>query len=484
MPRWGIMWKHYFYYLLIIALIVPSLVFFASREIERHYLKTIETNLKHQAELTEELLENLLSYGGIRKIDELAKRIGKRIGTRITVIGLDGQVLGDSEKDPQKMENHLTRPEVEQALREEMGKSVRYSTTLKEKMLYIALPAIKNGRATGIIRTSFPLGQIKALVWNVNSKIIYLALILAIFVLILSFLSAKSITKPIKGMVLVAKKIAKGNFNARVSPKGKDEIGELSFSLNQMAQELRRLFTTLAVEREELQKILSAMVEGVVVLDSQKRIILANESFKKMCGFSSESVTGKPYWEIIRNVDIDELIERILRSGKTEASEIRYQDKIYLGNATLLSRTKEKQVLIVFHDITETKQLERVKADFVANVSHELRTPLTAIKGFVETLEEETTEEQRHFLGIIKKHTDRLISLVSDLLLLSKIEERGKKLEVEQVNLKEVIRDVLKIFENKSKEKNLKLEFITPGTLPFIKSDSLSYRAAIYKSYR
>jgi len=472
MPRWGIMWKHYFYYLLIIALIVPSLIFLSSREIERHYLKTIEVNLKHQAELTEELLKNLLPHGEIREIDELAKRIGKRIDTRITVIGLDGQVLGDSEKDPRKMENHLTRPEVEQALREGMGKSIRYSTTLKEEMLYLALPVRKNGRATGIVRTSFSLGQIKALVWNVNSKIIYLALILAIFVLLLSFLSAKSITKPIREMALVAEKIAKGNFNARVSTKAKDEIGELSSSLNQMAQELRRLFTTLAVEREELQKILWAMVEGVVVLDSQKRIILANESFKKMCDFSSQSVTGKPYWEIIRNVDIDELIERTLRSGKAETSEIRYQDKVYLGNATLLSRTKENEVLIVFHNITETKQLERVKADFIANVSHELRTPLTAIKGFVETLEEEAGEEQRHFLGIIKKHTDRLINLVSDLLLLSKIEEREKKLEVEDVNLKEVIRDVLRIFENKSKEKNLKLELITPGMLPLIKADS------------
>lgn len=472
MPRWGIMWKHYFYYLLIIALLVPSLIFFASREIERHYLKTIETNLKHQAELTEELLENLLPYGQIKEIDELAKRIGKRIDTRITVIRLDGQVLGDSEKNPKKMENHLTRPEVEQALREGMGKSIRYSTTLKEKMLYIALPAIKNGRAAGIIRTSFPLGQIKALVWNVNSKIIYLALILAIFVILLSFLSAKSITKPIKGMALVAKKIAKGNFNARVSTKAKDEIGELSFSLNQMAQELRRLFTTLAVEREELQKILSAMVEGVVVLDSQKGIILANESFKKMCDFSSQSITGKPYWQILRNIDIERFLEKAFRSGKIETSEIRYQDKVYLGNATLLSRTKENEVLIVFHNITETKQLERVKADFVANVSHELRTPLTAIKGSVETLEEEAGEEQWHFLGIIKKHTDRLINLVSDLLLLSKIEERGKKLEVEQVNLKEVIRDVLKIFENKSKEKNLKLELIIPDMLPLIKADS------------
>lgn len=472
MPRWGIMWKHYFYYLLIIVLLVPSLIFFASREIERHYLKTIETNLKHQAELTEELLENLLPYGEIRQIDELAKRIGKRIDTRITVIGLDGLVLGDSEKDPHKMENHLVRPEIQQALREGIGKSIRYSTTLKEEMLYIAVPTRKNGNTTGIVRASFPLGQIRALVWNVNSKILYLALILAIFIILLSFLSAKSITKPIKEMALVAKKIAKGDFNTRVFTRAKDEIGELSFALNQMAQELQRLFTTLAVEREELQKILWAMVEGVVVLDSQKRIILANESFKKMCGFSSQSITDRPYWEILRNIDIERLIDKAFISGKTETSEIRYQDKVYLGNTTLLSKTKEKEVLIVFHDITETKQLERVKADFIANVSHELRTPLTAIKGFVETLEEEASEEQRHFLEIIKKHTDRLINLVSDLLLLSKIEERGKELEMEDINLKEIIRDVLKIFESKLKEKKLKLELAAPDMLPLIKVDS------------
>ncbi len=472
MPRWGIMWKHYFYYLLIIVLLVPSLIFFASREIERHYLKTIETNLKHQAELTEELLENLLPYGETRQIDALAKRIGKRIETRITVIGLDGQVLGDSGNDPQKMENHLTRPEIQQALKEGMGKSIRYSTTLKEAMLYIALPTRKNGNITGVIRASFPLGQIRALIWDVNSKILYLTLILAIFVLLLSFLSAKSITKPVKEMALAAKKIAKGNFDTVLSIKTKDEIGELSFSLNQMAQELRRLFTTLTLEREGLQKILWAMVEGVVVLDSQKRIILANESFKEMFGFSSQSIRGKPYWEILRNIDIERLIDKALSSGKTEASEIRYQNRVYLGNATLLSRAKGKEVLIVFHDITEIKQLERVKADFVANVSHELRTPLTAIRGFVETLEEETSEKQQHFLKIIKKHTDRLINLVSDLLLLSKIEERGKELEMEDVNLKEVIRDVLKIFENKLKGKNLKSELTAPDRLPLIKADS------------
>ena len=471
MAKWGIMWRQFFYYLLIILLIILPLIFFISKEIERHYINSIEVNLKNQAELTEELFENLLPSGKVSKIDGLTKRIGKKIDTRITVIALNGRVLGDSKEDPKKMENHLTRPEVEQALRGEIGKSIRYSNTLKEKMLYVALPIKGEGKTVGIIRTSFPLGQIKALVWAVNNRIIYFTLILTIFALILSFLSTRVVTKPVKEMALAAKKIAKGDFNVRVSTKTKDEIGELSSSLNQMAREIQSLFTTLGVEKEKLQKTISAMAEGVVALDSQKRILLANESFKRMCGLSSYSIIGKAYWEVLRNIDFKELIDRVFKNNKIQTSEIRYQDKVYLGNGVPLYRVKGGGIVIVLHDITEIKQLEREKADFVANVSHELRTPLTAIKGFVETLEEEADKEERHFLKIIDKHTDRLISLVSDLLLLSRIEERGKKLEVEDVNLKEIIEDVLRIFDSRIKEKNLKLELIAPQNLPLLKAD-------------
>jgi len=471
MAKWGIMWKQFFYYILIIFLIILPVVFFVSKEIERYYINSIEVNLKNQAELTEELFKNLLFSEEIKKIDGLAKRIGKQIGTRITVIALNGRVLGDSKEDSKKMENHLTRPEVEQALEGGIGKSIRYSNTLKERMLYVALPVKKDGKTVGIIRTSFPLGQIRALVWVVNSKIIYFALILAIFALILSFLSTKAVTKPIKEMALVAKKIAKGDFNVRVSTKTKDEIGELSSSLNQMAQEIQNLFTALDVEKERLQKTISAMAEGVVVLDSQKRIILANESFKRIRGLSSNSIIGRAYWEVLRNMDFKELIDKVFESNKTQTCEIQHQDKVYLGNGAPLYRTKEKGVVIVLHNITEVKQLEREKADFVANVSHELRTPLTAIKGFVETLEEKANEEERHFLGIIKKHTDRLINLVSDLLLLSRIEDRGRKLEVEDMNLKELIEDVSRIFDTRIKEKNLKLELIIPQNLPLIRAD-------------
>ena len=473
MPRWGIMWKHFFYYLLIILLIVPSLLFFASREIENYFFKTIEDNLQHQTELLSEIFKKVLPSEKIEKIDALAKRIGKTIDTRITIIAMDGQVLGDSEKDPRKMENHLSRPEVEQALEEGRGKSIRYSTTLKEEMFYFAFLVKEEGKSSGIgiVRVSLSLSQIKAFIGNVNSKIIYLALILTAFVLLLSFFSAKRITKPIKEIVFTTKKIAKGNFKSRISVESKDEIGELSFALNQMASELQRLFTALSVERGKLQKILQTMVEGVVVLDSQKRIIISNRSFKKICGFSS-SIIGKPYWEVLRNVDVEELIERAFKGEDSKTSEIHHQDKIFLVNATLLSKIKEKELLIVFHNITEIKQLGKVKADFVANVSHELRTPLTAIKGFVETLEEDANKEQKHFLEIIKKHTDRLINLVSDLLLLSKIEERGKKLEVENVDLQGILEDILKIFRSKLKKKNLKLKLIISQRPLLVKADS------------
>ena len=472
MAKWGIVWKQFFYYLLIILLTIPPLTFFVSREIKRHYISIIEINLKHQAALTEEFVEGLLPYEKTREIDELAKRIGKQTDTRITVIAPNGKILGDSKEDPTKMENHLGRPEVEQAMRVGIGKSIRYSTTLKEEMLYIALPVKEDGRTIGVIRTSLPLGQIRALVWGVNSKIIYFAFILTIFAFILSLISIKAATKPIKEMALAAKKIAKGNFNVRISTKAKDEIGELSSALNQMAQEIKRLFTALGMEKEELQKTLSTMVEGVVVLDSQKRVVLANKSFKNMCGLPWESIIGKAYWEILRNIEFKELVDKVFKTNRPETSEIQHQNKVYLGNGTPFSKTKEKRIVIVLHNITKIKQLEKVKADFVANVSHELRTPLTAIKGFVETLEEEASEKEQRFLKIIRKHTDRLINLISDLLLLSKLEDREKRIEIEEVDLKKLIFNVSKIFEEKIKEKNLKLELIAPQNLSLVKVDS------------
>ena len=454
MARIGIMWRQLAYYYLIIIVTVSVLALLVAEKTERHYLRGIEEDLRIRAELIEEVLVGYLLGGHVADIDQIAKKLGRKIGTRITVIAPDGVVLGDSEEDPERMENHATRPEIKRALEGQVGKSIRYSTTLKQRMMYVAIPVEKSGRIVGVIRTSLPLEEIKGLIGTMNRNIGHFTVLLLMFALVLAYLSSKLLSRPIKDMVGTTKKIASGDFGVRVFAKRKDELGELAATLNEMARKLEDSFASLSTERQELRAILSSTVEGIVVLEEGGRIILANESFKRMFGLPP-SIGGKFYWEILRNPDFKTFVENISRKGKVEAKEVGFQDKVYLANGVLL---EDGRKVAVFHDITEFKKLERIKADFVANVSHELRTPLTAIKGFVETLEEEATPAQQHFLQIIGRHSDRLINLVNDLLILSKLEDRELKLEIQEVNLKDLVSDVLRMFEGRIKEKNLTAE--------------------------
>ncbi len=473
MQRIGIMWKQFFCYFLIIIATVSVLAFFTSREIERHHIGQIERNLKHQAELIEETLYHLSFEEHSDKIDEIVNKISKKIGTRITVIKPNGVVIGDSEEYPKNMENHATRPEIADALKGEIGKSIRFSTTVKKNMLYLVLPVKRNNKIIGVIRTSLPLEKVKELINVINRKIFYWTIALIVFGLILNLIFSRIFAKPISEIVQSTKKIAGGDFTTRISTNRKDELGELATALNWMTGEIQRLFTEVATEKEELAAILSSMIEGVVVLDADGKIILTNDGFKTICELpNSESAIGRYYWEILRSTDFKQLIDEVQDKGVTEALEIHIRNKTYLGNATLTREKGKEETVAVLHDITEIRRLDLMKSEFVASASHELRTPLTAIKGFVETLEEGAEGEKQHFLQIIKRHTDRMINLVSDLLLLSNLEAKERKLEIDNIDLKEVFSNVVNIFKDKVKKKELKIELLIPDGFLIIKGDS------------
>jgi len=469
-----IMWKQFIYYVAIIVITIPMFMLIATIGIRQHYVRTIEANLKHQAELVEGVFQELIARNASKEVDSLAKELGAKIGTRITVIKTDGVVIGDSKANPKDMENHAHRPEIAQALRGNAGTSLRYSRTINQDMLYVAIPIMENKKIIGVIRTSLSLSMINKLISSINRKVIWAGVGIFILALIIAFISSKAFAKPIDDMVNVSRQIASGNFSARLSTRTKDELGELSNSLNLMAQKLEKLFEEASREKEEIKSVLSAMVEGVFVLDSEGRIIMANESFKRMCNLPK--VIGKHYWEVLRSTALKKLVDAVMISGKSRTIEIKIPsiggENVYVGTATPIG--KRRETVVVLHDITKIKGLEKIKADFVASVSHELKTPLTTIKGFVETLEDGTVDREKalHFLGIIKRHTNRLINLVSDLLLLSRLEDKKQRLEIEEVDLNRLISDILAILRDKVDKKKLKLECLIPDNLPRIKGDS------------
>ncbi len=465
-------------YLLIVFALSGLILIFSFKTIKDHYIDTFTANLKNLGIILKLKITPLLEENRRVDLDNFVKKWGKEINTRITVIAPDGEVYADSEKDPSSMENHRDRPEVVKALEGGIGRSLRYSSTVKEDMLYVAMPVEKEGKVIGVVRVSIFLKQIKALMQDLRRRISEVALLVIIVSLLGAALFARSLSRPIRDLARASHRVAAGDFDARVFLKSKDELGELGKSFNYMTEKIKTLFTDLALQKEELDSIIFSIQEGLLVLDKEGKIVLSNESFRKIVQEevpSSRSVSvseyrGKFYWEVVRESRLGELVEEVRRKKENLSGEIELNGRNYLCSATFLGA--REGIIVVLHDITEFKKLEKMKKDFVVNVSHELRTPLTAIKGFVETLEEEIDQQQKHYLEVIKKHTERLINIVQDLLLLARLEEKEVALEWEEVNLKNLIEDVARIFEEKVKDKGLTLRLEVEEDIGSIKGDT------------
>lgn len=462
-------------YLLIVAILSALILIFSFNTIRSHYIDTLTNDLKNLGTSLLLKVAPLFEEKRFEELDILVKRLGKDINTRMTIIDPEGIVVADSEKNPKLMENHKTRPEILQALIGQVGTSLRFSTTVKEEMLYVALPIERNGNTIGVVRVSLFLSDINKLLSTLKTNIIYSALLIVLLSLLGALVFTRSLSKPIGELTNASRKVASGDFNVRVFLKNRDELKELADSFNYMTEQIRTLFTQLSSQKEQLNSIISSIQEGLLVCDKNGKIILSNESFKKIV--QSSDIEGKSYWEVVRETLFSELIKEVRAAKKNHVEELVLNDKVFLCSAAFIGSREE--IVLILYDITEMRSVEKIKKDFVVNVSHELRTPLTAIKGFVETLEEEIDDKNKHYLDIIKRHTDRLINIVKDLLVLSELEERGRTLELEEVNLKNMIERIFRIFDPIMSEKNITRELKIEDAIPPIKADSFKLEQAL-----
>ena len=455
-------------YLLIVIVILAITFPLSFRAIRHHHIDTLTNNLKNLCITLKLKISPLLENNQIEELDTLIKELGNQTNTRITIINPGGGVVTDSEKDPKLMESHKSRIEIIQAIKYGFGTSLRYSASIKEEMLYVAVPIEKDGKVYGVLRASLFLKEINTLLNNLKMNIVKIAVIIVIILLIGAFLFSRNFSRPLNELAIASSRVAKGDFSTKVVLKSRSEIRELADSFNYMTDQINTLFTQLSHQKEELDSIISSINEGLCVIDKDGVISISNESFRKTV--QNDSVKGKLYWEVLRKTRFDELIKKVRSEQSSIVDEIELNSRIFLCSATFCSNKED--IVVTLHDITKIKNLEKTKKDFVTNVSHELRTPLTAIKGFVETLQDTNNDdENQHYLNIINRHTDRVIRIVNDLLLLSKLEGTPDSLEWEKVNLRDLIENILKIFEHSLKEKNLVLKFNADNNLPIIKAD-------------
>jgi two-component system, OmpR family, phosphate regulon sensor histidine kinase PhoR len=455
-------------YLLVTLILAGLILAFSFAGIREFYIESATRDLRNLGVALETSTTPLVRERKYQELDALVKRIGKEIKTRITIISPDGRVFADSEADPETMENHRTRTEVAQALEGKVGRFLRVSGTLKEEMLYVALP-LKTGNVTiGVVRMSLFLKEMNQALYALKQKILLITVVILCISLLFAMFFSKSLSRPIRELSEASRRVAGQDFNVRVLLRNRDELKDLADSFNSMVAQIRALFAELTHQKGELTSIISSLQEGLLVLDRDDRVLLCNESFKRIV--SDGHMEGKFFWEIFREPRFDEMIRKVRSTRRNLMEEIEFRQKVYLCSATFLE--SEGEIAMVFHDITQIKNLERIKTDFVLNVSHELRTPLTAIKGFAETLQEVTKDEEAgHYVAIISRNTDRLINIINDLLSISELGSRDVEREFTEVDLRNLVEHVIKTFSQRVGQKNLYLKLTSDEDLPRIKAD-------------
>lgn len=460
---------------LIITIVLTSLIlFFAFRSIRTVYLDYLDTDLLNLNQTLQMTFIPMLEKGGRAELDALVKSTGRQINHRITIIDTKGVVLADSQSDPYDMENHIHRPEFIMAKKNGSGQSIRYSATMKKDMMYKALALYNHsGKLVGYSRVSIYISEIDHLVEDLTVKIRNVTVLVVLIALMIIYFFSGSITNPIQKLADASIKVAEGDFDVKVNLKNKDELKNLADSFNDMTDHIKLLFGQVTDQKGKLDGIIKSLQEGFVVIDKNHNISLSNNGFKLIA--KQKKVIGKSIDSMIDNAAFKKLIKKTGKKKKYLSNEMIYNDKNYLCSSNFIDSTDE--IVIIIYDITQIKQLEQIKKDFVVNVSHELRTPLTAIKGFIETLEDELEpvderDKMKRYLGIINRHTNRLINIVNDLLMLSKYEDTTARLVLSDVNIKDLTDNVLRIFEQKLSHKNLNIVCNIDDHIPNFKADA------------
>jgi two-component system phosphate regulon sensor histidine kinase PhoR len=457
-------------YVVIAVLAVVIAGFIIERQIKTGLTHWVKDDLMAQAQIMALMPET--------EITTRSRMLAKRSRARLTLIDAAGRVVADS--DPMiTPDNRLNRPEIQEARVKGQGTAMRYSRTLKAETLYVALPLYDGANLTGYIRLARPMLEVAQSVDEIRLSVLNALLLILLFSTILAVVFSVRMVAPIQEIAAFTDKIRKGDVSGMIMIESRDEIGQLSKNINEMVAELQAKIRQANDEKWKLRAAFASMNEGVMVLGTQHRIEGLNKGMAEIIGREYADIVGKTPLEAFRNVELQDALNRFRQTGEPVLQEIFLGDDKPLVLDVSISAVKnlpgqEPKTMMVFHDVTRLKQLERMRVDFVANVTHEIKTPLTAIIGFVETLEQGAIEDAasaRKFLQTIRENAGRLDRLVDDLLTLSNVELGETQLHVEGVSVADVLEKARMLIQTKADLKNIVIRTDLPAALPLIRAD-------------
>ncbi len=410
---------------------------FTSRSLRGFFLERTSSDLQARAWTVARQMPIRLERGGAASVDSLCRDLGERTGTRLTMILPDGTVVGDSHENPGRMDNHGDRPEIRAALAGSTGVSVRFSATLRETLMYAAIPVRSDGESIGVLRAAMAITDIDRELGEMRRRIVLGLLAVFLVAAATSLWISRRMARPLEELRMGASRFAEGRLDLRLSGEGPREVRDLAAAMNGMAVRLDDRIRKVSDQRNELKAVLASMDEGLLAVDAAERILRINAAAGRLLGCDPAEAEGRMVQEAARNSSLLKFVTRALEaSGRIEEdlTVVRDGREIHLQavGSPLSGEQGRIGALVVLNDVTRLRRLEDVRREFVANVSHELKTPITSIRGFVETLREGAAgdpEASRRFLDILSRQSERLQAIVEDLLSLSRLEQGGGTVE-------------------------------------------------------
>lgn len=448
----------FYSYIPVIGIGLFILVILINQITKDFYYDHVEKDLHDRAKLTSKIISQNPEL--ISSVQELAKSAGSIANMRVTIIDQDGVVVGDSDQEPGQMDNHKNRPEILEALNEGVGSSQRFSKTLNQEMMYLAIPMeFENNKWT--VRVSMSLNNLELILADLQKQVTYLGLIIGLILFLISLFISRQVTIPLQLM----RKDAENYVNTLQladplpTPKTK-ELASLSISLNKMAVEMDKKIKIIQQEKDDREELLSSMQDGIISLNKKMEILSINDIAKEYLQIDSDHIVGQKISSVVRQKKVIAFIKKVKKNkGKTQDEIVIKTNKkrtMIINGTPLVKGKKMSGILITMNDVTFQKQLERVRQDFVANVSHELKTPITSMLGYIEIIQASKIDQDKkeEFLNKVLNQTNRMNAIIDDLLRLSKIEsqEEDSSIELFEMSLAPILEGAAEDVSENSKQ--------------------------------
>ena len=466
-------WRTYLGY--VIVALIGTFLFSATllSRVEQDQHVKLDSSMKVTADLLATAVAPALQRVDYEEIRTTVSNVAQDSSLRITVVDGSGIVLADSHENPMAMDNHLRRPEIQVAYINGFGSSERYSLTLGEDYRYLAVPIYTRQQLAGFARVAKSSEDLQIEISSEKMLLIRNAAAISFVILLLAFYLATRQAAKVAELTAVAEEISKGNFERRIPEGNNLGLKKMAEAINQMARSSARGVTEVTADRNRLTTIFTCMVEGVIDVDMDQKVLHINEAATRLLSVNEKECIGQPIWQEIRNQEILNALDEAIRNRsviKTQMRLNRESDPLVIDiYAASLSNNEGEPIgaVLVLHDITEIKKLERVRTDFVANASHELKTPITAIRGLTETiLDDEKVDKETvvHFINRVHAQSLRLSQLVGDLLTISRLENTQSEKDFGKINFGDLVRQSVKAAQTSAEEKGHNLVTELPDT--------------------